>query len=157
MRVLANVKQRGKRGHMANDAKQILLEYERARARAERARVKYETLRDSLADVTAIDYGHTKVQHSGNNSPVERITIKAETGREKYIKALAEQADALADATALIDKLENPVQADVLFYRYIKNMIWEDVAHAVGYECGYVRGTLHSRALKELNRILEND
>ena len=60
-----------------------------------------------------------------------------------------------ASCGGALDGLSDQRYRDVLAYRYIRGMTWEQVARETGYEIAQIY-RLHGRALIEVNRALDS-
>ncbi|RGD73826.1 hypothetical protein [Anaerofustis stercorihominis] len=49
-----------------------------------------------------------------------------------------------------ISKVDNEVYRDLLYYKYIKNLKWYDIADIIGYTIDHTKGYVFRRAKKEL-------
>lgn len=78
---------------------------------------------------------------------------------ESKIKAIEEEKQNIVDN---INSIKNDLYRDILYYRYIKLMAWEDVTEAINKEAekprslNNVKQYSHNKALEELQNILDN-
>ncbi len=63
----------------------------------------------------------------------------------------------LAEIRATIAAVPDSTLRQVLTYRYIAGLEWENIALTMNYSFPHVTGYLHSRALKKVVEILENN
>ena len=70
-------------------------------------------------------------------------------------RAICRLDQQLSDILTLLDGLSDQRYRDVLAYRYIRGMTWEQVARETGYEIAQIY-RLHGRALIEVNRALDS-
>lgn len=49
-----------------------------------------------------------------------------------------------------INKVDNNIYRDLLYYKYIKNLKWYDISNIIGYSINSTRGYLFRRAKNEL-------
>lgn len=87
--------------------------------------------------------------HGSNQSDLSDYVAKlTEKEEELYLEGV-EQVKAHKDMDCKINRLENEDERDVLFYRYMKNKRWWEIAELMGCSERWVM-KLHDRALKHL-------
>lgn len=119
-----------------------------------RARKKQlDRLREERTYLSGVSYDSDRVQSSGNTDQMK--------GSDVLIDLEIEIADKVRAAVALrekiigeIEQLQNPQYVQLLMYRYIDGMRFEQIACEMGYS--YVRVThLHGEALQEFAKLKE--
>ena len=86
---------------------------------------------------------------SGNTSDLSDYAVKLDSLLAKYRAEREKLIDALADIREAIEAVEDARSNILLRYRYIERKTWEEIGQYMGYDSVYVRGTLHSKALKD--------
>ena len=79
---------------------------------------------------------------SGYMVQVDKLERKIQKARYKRIRKFKEIRDR-------IERLEDENEKDVLIYRYIKGLKWEDIAVKMGYSWQWTH-KVHAKALKDL-------
>ena len=132
-------------------AKQYLSRAYVLRRRIAAKEMHLEELRTQAEHITSDLTGMPR--GSGTSSPVERVAIQiADLSFEielDWLDLLAYQEE----IRKTIDLLQDPAAAQILSYRYLSYMRWQDIADTMHYS---VRHTtrLHGRALKQIDDVL---
>lgn len=135
------------------EVKEFLRQYEYADKRAKILEEEY------LAENYAIDairslMDNDGMPHSRNISkPTEEKAIRL---ADKKLRLVEAKLEALHQKQNVfnITEMVNGIRGEVLFYRYIKLMKWEEVCVAV-HKSWNVTHTYHREALREVAEILE--
>ena len=132
-------------------AEQFLEGYKRADARVRRIESE---LRDLERDIDALG-GQSDGQPRATvvRSRTEDMAIKLADKRIKLVDARMKAIDERAEVFEMIQSVEGTVEADVLYYRYIKNYDWEDIAELVMYS-RYWTQVIWRRGLSMVEEIL---
>lgn len=85
--------------------------------------------------------------HSSNTSDLSGYAAKVDNLERKIIKARYQKVNSLKEIRDKIERLNDENEKDVLFYRYIKGMKWEEIAVKMMYTYRNVT-KIHGRALK---------
>lgn len=88
---------------------------------------------------------------------VEALAVRL---AEEKTKAEAAAVDAWAvrlDIERVIDAVQDPALARLLYDRYITGRDWSDIAQALAYDESYTRGRLHLKALDAAGAIIGTD
>lgn len=72
----------------------------------------------------------------------------------KIMKARYKRMQVFKEIRDHIERLEDENEKDVLVYRYVRNMKWEDIAVKMGYRWAQIH-RIHARALKNLKVEIE--
>lgn len=129
-------------------AKEYLIQYQRCKVRIMQAKESLKELDEGI-DSLAIDY--SGMPHgSGVTSKVEQYVVRLEHKREPILQRIAELYGLMMEIADAVSNVESELHSELLYYRYIVGLPWDQVAEALGYEEGYVRGTLHGKALQLL-------
>ena len=73
---------------------------------------------------------------------------------------ISRKVEALAvrlDIERVIDAVQDPALARLLYDRYITGRDWSDIAQALAYDESYTRGRLHLKALDAAGAIIGTD
>lgn len=90
------------------------------------------------------------MQHAHNNNDLSKYAALLDQEERRYMKARYLRIRKCKEITDQIEHLENEDEKDVLFFRYIKLMGWEDIADKMGKSGRHVT-RIHGRALKNFN------
>ena len=82
-----------------------------------------------------------------NNKDLSDYVVKRDKLISDLIQAKYKRICTYNDVINQIEKLDNEDEKDVLMYRYIKKMQWEDVASKLNVEWAQIH-RIHARALK---------
>ena len=85
--------------------------------------------------------------HGQSNSDLSAYAAVLDAEERKYIKCRYLRIKKCKEITDKIERLENEDEKDVLTYRYIKLMKWEDIAVRMQYSWQYIH-KIHASALK---------
>lgn len=85
--------------------------------------------------------------HSSNTSDLSGYAAQVDNLERKIIKARYQKVNSLKEIRDKIERLNDENEKDVLFYRYIKGMKWEEIAVKMMYTYRNVT-KIHGRALK---------
>lgn len=109
--------------------------------------------RDIALGITANMEGE-RVQSSGAKTKMADAVEKC-VDMEAEIDSLVDTLiDVKKDVIQTIEKLDSPVEYDVLHRRYIQYISLQDIADHYHYDYGWAT-TVHGRALKSLQAILD--
>lgn len=84
-----------------------------------------------------------------NNKDLSDYAVKKDKLISDLLRARYDRVCIYNDVLKYIESLENEEEKDVLMYRYIKKMQWEDVAKKMSVEWAQIH-RIHGRALKNL-------
>lgn len=131
--------------------KEYLQQYRLCKVRLCQAKDALAELEEGI-DSLAIDY--SGMPHgSGTSNKVEAFVVRLEELREPLLKEVGEHYAKMMEVADAVRAIDNETYSQLLHYRYIVGMPWEDVAIQLGYEEGYTRGELHGNALKEVKQF----
>lgn len=94
---------------------------------------------------------HDGMPHSGGGSDLSDYAAKVDELEKKIMKARYRKIQTLKKIRDRIEVLKSENEKDVMVYRYIRGMKWEDIAVKMGYTWQHVH-KIHSRALKNFKR-----
>lgn len=126
------------------EKKEYLKGYERAVRRLRRSEERIRELRmNEFGTALAMD----GMPHAHNNSDLSCYAAALDDEERRYLKNRYLLVKKCKEITDRIERLENEDQKDVLFYRYIRLMKWEDIAVKMG--CSWAHShRIHSIALE---------
>lgn len=121
---------------------------------AKRRKEDLEQLESSMTNVSAIQYDRVVVQ--GNTPDTGARWDRLIEAKEKYIKAFDSANERRQIVNEILDNMDNPLYADVLYYKYMseKEPTWE----ALGVSFGYTASGMyyvHKRAVKLFSEMTE--
>lgn len=119
---------------------------------------KVHRITDEIAEIRSMQLpqspGISDMPHgSGGSKDLSDYAARLEERTEKLIDERCECIKAYLDVVRRIDRLCRR-ESDVLFYRYIKGLEWEEVGEKFGFTDRWAKKT-HGKALAKL-RIPEN-
>lgn len=92
----------------------------------------------------------------GGQDKIGNAVAKIVALEEDITKEIDRYIDTKREVGRLIESVENPDQAKVLFKRYIKYEKWEAIALDMGFTYRNIC-YIHGRALQAVERLLENE
>lgn len=127
--------------------KEYLWGYRKAMREVKRLELKIKEMRLDcmLPTVVADGMPHT---HGGND--LSEYAARLDQEERKYMKARYKRIRKCKEICDRIERLKKEDEKDVLMYRYIKVMNWEEIATAMKYTERHVQ-RIHGRALKNFN------
>lgn len=93
----------------------------------------YQSMMDDMYDTlraTAYDKSGSAL---GKTDGVFNAVAKAQETVEKHAEALASYIEAVSEANAMLEKVENHLHVNILVGRYILNRTWTDIEKETGY------------------------
>lgn len=127
--------------------KEFLLSYKKAKVAVGRLEEQLEELRLSKQGPSAINYGG--MPHGTDISDLSVYAVKLDEIEQGLIEARYERICAFQRVQNQIETMENEQEKNLLTYRYLRGMKWENVAVKMGYSWQHIH-KIHSRALKNL-------
>lgn len=132
---------------------ELLSEYAKLRKRVLLLELQIAEKRDAAQALSGWPEGE-RVQSSHDPDKIGRaVAVLADKELELYDLRL-EAIDRQEEIEAMLRELSDPEQALVLQYKYIRGMMWDEVAEAMNYTPRWVQ-ELKRRGLKELDRRLK--
>lgn len=126
------------------EKKWYLKGYERAIREMKRSEERIREIRINRICPAIIADG---MPHASGGSDLSGYAAMLDDEEQKYRKARYLRIKRCQEISDKIERLENEDEKDVLFYRYIKLMKWEDIAVELGFSWQYVH-KIHARGLK---------
>ena len=124
--------------------KEYLKGYEKATRQMKRCEERLKEVRESRISISVSNDG---MPHAHNNNDLSSYAALLDEEEQKYIEARYQHIRKCKEITDKIERMENEDEKDVLMYRYIRLMKWEDIA--VKMECSWqYTHKIHARALQ---------
>ena len=105
-----------------------------------------ERLNEIRASRTSISFASDGMPHAHDKKDLSSYAALLDQEERKYLKVRYIRIRKCTEITNKIERLENEDEKDVLMYRYIKLMHWEDIAVKMGYSWQHIH-KIHSKAL----------
>ena len=125
------------------EKKEYLKGYERAVRQLNRVQIEIQEIRLSKMCPSIKTDGMPHAKAMGDLSGYAALLEEEE---KKYKKALYDKAEKIKDILDRIEKMENEDEKDVLLYRYINLMKWEEIGEMMKYSRQQLH-RIHSKAL----------
>ncbi len=125
------------------EKKEYLKGYRKAVRQMKRSEDKLKELRLNRIWPSANNDG---MPHAHNNSDLSDYAALLDEEERRYIKARYERIRICRDITNKIEELKDEDEKDILFYRYIKFMKWEDICVKMNYSWKHIH-RIHNKAL----------
>lgn len=123
--------------------KQFLNSYLQAKKDVNRLEVQLQELKLNKLSLSVVNDG---MPHSNSISDLSAYAAKVDEIERQIWKARFIRIQAFEEIQAAIEKLDNSFEKDVLTYRYLRGMKWEDICVITGYSWRKVH-YLHRDAL----------
>lgn len=136
-----------------DDKKKYLKSYERAVRQMERSAEKIKEMRLGQIIPSADNDG---MPHAHNPTDMSGYAALLDDEERRYQEARYECARLCKEITDKIEQLEYDSEKDILLYRYIRRMSWEQIAVKMGYSWQWVH-KIHAKALKNFNLATKSD
>lgn len=136
------------------DAKEFLRLPEKLDVRIKNKLIEQQQWRDLALGITANMDGE-RVQSTGTKTKMADAIDKCVDMEAEIDRLIDELVDTKKKVIEAIEKLDSPVEYDMLHRRYIQYQSLQEVADHYGYDYGWAT-TTHGRALKSLQAILED-
>ena len=110
-----------------------------------------ERLEEELAELRLDKMCHSVIQdgmpHASGGGDLSGYAARVDALERKILKARYKRIQRFKEIRGQIERLEDENEKDVLVYRYIRGMKWEDIAVKTGYSWKQVH-RFHSNALE---------
>lgn len=123
--------------------KEYLKGYEKAIRQAQRCEARIDAIRMNKMHPGLILDG---LPHGSVQSDLSSYVAKLDEEEQKYLKAINQGEKLCSEIESRIEQMINEDEKDVLVYRYIELMKWEDIAVKMGFSCRRVH-YIHNAAL----------
>ena len=124
--------------------KEYLRGYGRAVRQMERSEVKINEMRLNRICPSVNNDG---MPHAHGNNDLSGYVALLDEEERRYMKARYERIKLCSDISDKIERMDNEDEKDVLMYRYIKLMKWEDICVKMGLSWRRIH-YIHNDALK---------
>lgn len=125
------------------EKKEYLKGYEKAIRQMERSEVKINEMRLNRICPSVNNDG---MPHAHNNNDLSGYAALLDEEERHYMKARYNRIKTCKEISDKIERMENEDEKDVLMYRYIKLMKWEDICVKMQYSWKHIH-RIHSKAL----------
>lgn len=124
--------------------KEYLRGYERAVRQMERSELRIREIRLSRICPVVVNDG---MPHASSCRDLSSYAALLDQEERRYMKYRYQRIKKCKEITDRIERLSDEDEKDVLLYRYIKLLNWEDIAVKMGFSWQHVH-KIHARALK---------
>lgn len=135
------------------EAKQFLRQVEKLDLRIQNKLIEQRQWRDIALGITA-NMGGERVQSSGSQSKMADAITKCVDMEAEIDRLIDELIDVKKKVIEAIEKVDSPIEYDLLHRKYIQFQTLQEIADHYGYDYGWAT-TNHGRALKSLQAILD--
>lgn len=123
--------------------KEYLWGYQREKRKLQRLEEELAELRLDKICPSVIQDG---MPHASGGSDLSGYAVRKDELERKILKARYKRLQKLKEIQDRIERLEDENEKDVLVFRYIRNMKWEDIAVKMNYRRQHVL-RIHGKAL----------
>lgn len=124
--------------------KEYLREYEKAVRQMKRSEEKITEMRLSKIMPSA---GNDGMPHAHNNTDLSGYAVLLDEEERRYMKARYRRIKICKEITDKIERMDNEDEKDVLVYRYIRLMKWEDICVKINHSWQHIH-RIHKKALE---------
>lgn len=124
--------------------KEYLRGYEKAIRQMDRSELKIKEMRLNRMCPSVINDG---MPHGSNQADLSGYAAMLEQEEKRYMRFRYQRIKKCKEITDRIEQLDNEDEKDVLMYRYIKLMKWEDIAVKMGFSWKQMH-RIHAKALR---------
>lgn len=128
--------------------KEYLRSYQKAVRRMERSEEKMEEIRLGQIIPAADNDG---MPHAHNATDLSGYAALLDEEEHKYLKIRYKCAKLCEELTDKIERLDNEDEKDVLMYRYIRRMSWEEICIKLNRSWQHTH-RIHRKALENFKR-----
>ena len=133
------------------NAREFLDQYRTAYNKAARLKEKLEQLKE---EYTSVGGGIIPVKNgSGINKPTERKVERVQKAFDKWASAQLDAVEIRQNIFDVINGIEDCKIADVMWFRYLGLLTWEEVCDAVGYSWCQVH-KMHRQGHELLDQLI---
>lgn len=123
--------------------KEYLKSYEQFIRQMKRSKERIDEMRLNIICPSVLSDG---MPHASGGADLSSYAALLDQEERKYMKARYNRMKKCKEITDRIERLENEDEKDVLLYRYIKLMKWEDICVKMEYSLKHIH-RIHSSAL----------
>ena len=135
------------------DAKEFMRQVEKLDIRIANKLIEQRQWRDLALGITANMEGE-RVQSSGSQSKMADAIARCVDMEAEIDRLVDNLVDKKKEVIQTIERLDSPIEYDILHKRYIQLKDLQEIADHSGMEYGWAT-TTHGRALKHLQLILD--
>lgn len=131
--------------------KEFLMSYQKEKRKVRRLEGQLDELRQNKMSPSGISDG---MPHGTDKKDLSDYAVKVDEIEQELISARYSRICAFQEVQRCIEAMEDEREKDVLTYRYLKGLKWEEVAVRMKYKMRNVH-KIHGRALKNLKLDIE--
>lgn len=131
--------------------KEYLWSYQREKRKLQRLEEELAELRLDKMCPSVIQDG---MPHASGGSDLSGYAARVDALERKILKARYKRIQKFKEIRDRIERLEDENEKDVLVYRYIRGMKWEEIAMKMDYKWAQIH-RIHAKALKNLKVEIE--
>lgn len=126
--------------------KEFLMSYQKEKRRVRRLEEQLEELRQNKMSPSVTNDG---MPHGTDKKDLSDYAVKVDEIEQELVAARYSRICAFQDVQKRIETMEDEREKDLLTYRYLRGLKWEEVAVRMGYSWQHTH-KVHSRALENL-------
>ena len=127
-------------------AKEMLMRYQKAKREAKDIEIRLTELRLKYAYPSAIKYSDMPTAHDSNHD-LSDYASKLDELEQMLINKYSQCMGIEVDIYKRIDLMENQNERELLRFRYIDNMTWDQIASRMGFDVRHIY-RIHGCALQ---------
>lgn len=127
-------------------AKEILMRYSKAKREAKDIEIRLTELRLKYAYPSAIKYSDMPTAHDSNHD-LSEYAAKLDELEQMLIDKYSQCMGIEVDTYKRIDLMDNQNERELLRYRYIDGMTWDQIAISMGFDVRHIY-RIHGYALQ---------
>jgi DNA-directed RNA polymerase specialized sigma subunit len=132
-------------------AEEYLEQVKKADVRVHGLRFEIERLEDLSKNLSSKSFENERVMSSGNQDRVANITTTLMDKKERYRNLVDASEKKREDIINQIYSLKDLTSSQILFFVYIENKSYHDVARELNYSYDHVR-RLYRKAIRDFNK-----
>lgn len=126
--------------------KEFLMSYQKEKRRVRRLEEQLEELRRNKMSPSVTNDG---MPHSTDKKDLSDYAVKVDEIEQELVTARYNRICAFQEVQRRIESMEDEREKDLLTYRYLKGLKWEEVCVRMDYKWRQVH-RIHAKALKNL-------
>lgn len=134
------------------NSKEYLLQIKHAKEKKHLLEMEIKRIREDITSLRAVDYSEPTVQSSNIADIADKIA-KLEEAERKNAQEVVEASNLIDEIVAVIQQVEDGTLGKLLYYRYVQDKGWEEVAELIYYTTRSIHSHLHKQALLEIDKI----
>lgn len=124
--------------------KEYLEQYRKAVRQMDRSELRINEIRMNKMHPSLVLDG---LPHGSAQSDMSSYVVKLEEETQKYLRDRYRRVKLCAEIMNKIEQMDDEDEKDILTYRYIKLMKWEDISEKMGFSQQHMH-KIHAKALK---------